>query len=358
MIRLAAIVLAFAFASCSSFLPYGRSEDAAQSGFDAGFAHQRGDGSTEQWARTRNELLKTFAMRALERDLVEEGQEYLQEACDLDAEDASSHATLARLFLTENDARASLVYAERGIEASPGNRELSLVYAAALAENDQIERATAALEAGTDWGAIAANPELARAMLLHYASTGSLSEAREFVTEMTARMPGNPYSHAMLGDLFLASGDVQNAARAYVEALKVDPSITTPRSIQLLIEVDDPSVDPVIAAAHKAERNGDWSAAERLYNFLLKAQIENAEAHIGLAQALWRQNRHQEAASMLAQVRAKDLDWPEHMLAAKIAIGMNQWTEAGIELNLALTQRPGLKAAELLLAHVRQMQIQ
>jgi hypothetical protein len=42
------------------------------------------------------------------------------------------------------------------------------------------------------------------------------------------------------------------------------------------------------------------------------------------------------------------------MLVAKIAIGMKDWESARAALTLAQQDRPGLKAAELLLAHVRQ----
>ena len=82
----------------------------AQKGGDSVRAQQ---GSVEDWAEARSDILRTFAFRALEKNLIEEGRNYLQEACDLDPLDTGSHATLARLFLTENDPRSSLAYSER-----------------------------------------------------------------------------------------------------------------------------------------------------------------------------------------------------------------------------------------------------
>ena len=79
--------------------------------------------TVEDWAEARSDILRTFAFRALEKNLIEEGRNYLQEACDLDPLDTGSHATLARLFLTEDDPRSSLAYSERAIELSPGNLE-------------------------------------------------------------------------------------------------------------------------------------------------------------------------------------------------------------------------------------------
>ena len=324
----------------------------AQKGGDSVRAQQ---GSVEDWAEARSDILRTFAFRALEKNLIEEGRNYLQEACDLDPLDTGSHATLARLFLTENDPRSSLAYSERAIELSPGNLDLSLVYAAALAETDRSELATAELEKYTDWATIASTPELARAMLLHYALTGGLEDAEEFLEKMTEHMPDSPYTWAMVGDLFLASGDVRNAAEAYMQALDRDPNIPTPRVVSEELGLDHaPGIDPVLVAAHQAEEKEDLAGAERLYRFLMRSQGEDPEIHAGLARVLWRQGRYAEAQDLVHAMDPSLFTWREHMLVAKIAIGLKQWDAARASLMLAQRERPGLKAAELLLTHVRQ----
>jgi tetratricopeptide (TPR) repeat protein len=311
--------------------------------------------SVEDWKEARSQVLRTFAFRALEQNLVEESRNYLQEACDLNQNDVTSHATLARLFLAENDPRASLAYAERGIEATPGNLDLSLVYAAALAETDQLDAATLALERFTDWNTISENPDLARAMLLHYASSGGMEDAQEFVDRMAEILPDNPYTYAMLGDLFLASGDVKNAAEAYVQALERDPSISTPRIVSEELGLNGKlGLDPMVAAAQEEERKLDYPGAERLYRFLVKSHPENTDAYIGLARVLWQQNRLDEAQAALSQVDDNLFGWREQMLAAKIAIGQSRWQDAHTALNLARMERPQLKAAGLLLTYVRQ----
>lgn len=311
--------------------------------------------SVDDWAESRSQILRTFAFRALEKNLVEEGRDYLQEACDLDPSDTSSHATLARLYLTENDPRSSLAYSERAIESSPGNLDLSLVYAAALAEVDEEDLATAELEKYTDWATIAATPELARAMLLHYASTGGLEEAEEFLERMTAHMPDSPYTWAMVGDLFLASGDVRNAAEAYMQALDRDPSIPTPRVVSQALGMDaDRTADPVLVAARQSEENDDLAGAERLYRFLLRSPSASDDVRAGLARVLWQQGRNDEAQTLIDEMDSSQFTWLEYMLVAKIAIGQKEWDRARSALLLAQRERPNLKAAELLLAHVSQ----
>ena len=311
--------------------------------------------SIEEWKQSRSQILRTFAFRALERNLTEESQNYLQQACDLDPTDSKSHATLARLFLTENDPKASLAYAQQGMEATPGNLDLSLVYAAALAETDQSGLATEELEKATDWEAIARSPELARAMLLHYASTGGLEEAREFVARMEQTHPNSPYTFAMLGDLFLASGDVANAAEAYMSALELDPNIPTPRIITEELYLNNGNQqDPILMAAISAEEQADYPGAERLYRFLMKSIPENPDVGLGLARVLWHQGRLDEASEAISTFDTSSFEWREHMLVAKIAIGNQDWEVAHSSLLIAIKLRPGLQAGNLLLEHVRQ----
>lgn len=347
--------LALCLAACSS-TPMAEQQDLNEvRGANGGRVAKAQQTSVEDWADARSEILRTFAFRALEKNLIEEGRNYLQEACDLDPLDTGSHATLARLFLTENDPRSSLAYSERAIELSPGNLDLSLVYAAALAETDQPELATAELEKYTDWQTIAATPELARAMLLHYASTGGLEDAHEFLERMTEHLPDSPYTWAMVGDLFLASGDVRNAAEAYMQALDRDPTIPTPRIISEELGVQaSQGIDPVLIAARNAEETDDFAGAERLYRFLQRSKGESAEVQAGLARVLWRQQRFEEANDLVNRMDPSLFTWREHMLVAKIAIGLKDWEAARGALMMAQRERPGLKAAELLLTHVRQ----
>ena len=343
--------------ACSSVFPQNDQGDDMQEKAEAQAKAQ--EQSVDEWRQSRSEILRTFAFRALERNLTEESQNYLQQACDLNPKDAQSHATLARLFLTENDPDASLAYAQQGIESTPGNLDLSLVYAAALAETDQGDLATEELERATDWEAIAKSPELARAMLLHYASTGGMEDAREFVEQMQVTHPKNPYTYAMLGDLFLASGDVRNAAEAYMRALNLDPTMPTPRIITEELSLDnDTSVDPILVAAQTAEKNQDYLGAERLYRFLMKSPTGGIEVSIGLARVLWHQQRMDEATTILDEINTSEFGWREHMLIAKIAIGNGDWEQAHSSLLIATKQRPGLKAAELLLTHVVQKMAQ
>lgn len=343
--------------ACSSAIPHHAA--AAEQQRKAEQHAEAQEQTVDEWKQSRSQILRTFAFRALERNLTEESQNYLQQACDLDPTDSQSHATLARLFLTDDDAEASLAYAQQGMESTPGNLDLSLVYAAALAETDQWDRATEELEKATDWEAIARSPELARAMLLHYASSGGMEEAREFVEQMQITHPDNPYTYAMLGDLFLAAGDVRNAAEAYMVALNIDPDLPTPRIItEELNLANDSSLNPLLVAAQVAEDHQDWAGAERLYRFLDQTPDSGMDVQVGLARVLWHQKRLAEAVTILNLLPLQDFTWREHMLVAKIAIGNQDWEKAHASLVIAIQRRPGLKAAELLLTHVKQKMAQ
>ena len=111
--------------ACSSAIPHHAQQAEQKRKAEEHVAAQ--EQSVEEWKQSRSQILRTFAFRALEKNLTEESQSYLQQACDLDPTDVESHATLARLFLTEDDPEASLAYAQQGMESTPGNLDLSLV---------------------------------------------------------------------------------------------------------------------------------------------------------------------------------------------------------------------------------------
>ena len=172
---------------------------------------------------------------------------------------------------------------------------------------------------------------------------------------MTEYMPDSPYTWAMIGDLFLASGDVHNAAESYMQALDRDPTILTPRVISEELGLEAAvGLDPVLIAALQAEEKQDLAGAERLYRFLTRSKSESSEVQSGLARVLWRQGRYDEAQALVNGMNATLFSWREHMLVAKIAIGREDWEGARSALLQAQRKRPGLKAAELLLTHVRQ----
>ena len=70
------------------------------------------------------------------------------------------------------------------------------------------------------------------------------------------------------------------------------------------------------------------------------------------------QQRMDEATTILDEINTSEFGWREHMLIAKIAIGNGDWEQAHTSLLIATKQRPGLKAAELLLTHVVQKMAQ
>jgi len=303
----------------------------------------------EEWGETRASLLRTFAFRALESNLLDEGREYLTQACEADPEDVASHAALARLLLSEGDAETALVYASRAARVAADDPEVSMVYAAALAENQRPEEASAALE--TAWEAIETDPEFARSLLVHYAALGQTEQAKDFVTEMLTESPEHAVSWAAAGDLLLAEGDLEAAAESYRRALELDPTTPTP-NLQGVVEPK--AGDPALVAAQAAERAGNLEEAGRLYRFLTAREDAPSEARLGLARCLWAEGRYEEAEMVLDEVPFGARGWRGHLLQARLDVVADRYGAARTSLLLALRERPDLRAARLLLEHVDQ----
>ena len=304
----------------------------------------------EQWNEARGSILRTFAFRALEKGLVDEARQYLTEACEADPNDVESHAALARLYLAEGDSRSALAYAERAAIVAPTSPEVSLVYAAALAENGRQAEATVTLE--TAWNAVEHDPAFARAVLTHYASLGENERAHDFVARELKENPERAGSWSLAGDLLLAEGDVEAAAESYRRALELDSDTPMPGSLERMLNKSDGDENPAFEAALKAEDRGDLESAENVLRFIIKTYPAETEARFAMARVLWHKNRPEEADRHLAYVPFGNRDWRAHLLQAKIDIHFDRYGAARSALLLAEEQRPGLKPVSLLLQYV------
>jgi len=305
----------------------------------------------DEWRAARGSILRTFAFRALDKNLIKEARQYLTEACEMDPGDTASHAALARLYLAEGDAPTALVYAERAALAKPGDPEVSMVYAAALAENNQPEKATATLEAA--WTAIEHDPRFARAILTHYAAMGQTDEAKDFVHKLLLEDPTHATSWAISADLMLAEGDLKGATEGYRKALEIDPNTPTPDSVAEALGQNQGG-DPMMVAVHAAERRGDYSSAVNLYRYLVEARPVDYELRLGYARSLCEQKRYALADHELDQVPLGARGWRGHLLQAKLDIHAQRWGHARTTLDLALEERPELRSAALLRGYVEQ----
>jgi Tfp pilus assembly protein PilF len=345
---LTALAAAAALAACSA--PAGREEPVHEVRTTAAAPAGATTEDPAEWSEARGGLLRNFAFRALERNLLEEGRRYLAQACEADPTDGDSHAALARLYLAEGDAGAALVYAERASACRPDDPAVSMVYAAALAENQRPEEATAALEHA--WTAVETDPEFARSVLLHFAALGESGRAKDFVTRRMEEDPQRASSWAAAGDLLLAEGDLEGAAASYKRALELDSTVSTPASLDERIGRASRTEDPVASAARAAEEAGNTAEAENLYRFLVGKDPTSYPARLGLARCLAEQQRWSEAETQLAQVPYGVRGWRGHLLQARLDVRAERWGAGRAALLMALQERPGLKAAELLLQHV------
>lgn len=303
--------------------------------------------SSEAWRESRGKILRTFAWRALENGLSQEATGYFQEACELNPEDASSHAAMARILLAGGDSRKALAFAERAVGAAPLRMETRLVWAAALAENGRDQEATAVLESAWEDGM--QSSDVTRALITHYAASGQSQAANDFVDKILAAQPDSSQAWAAAGDLYLSEGHLEAAATAYGEALKLDSSIPAPSVLKSRLGTAMNDIDPVLSAAQLAEKGGDLLGAERLYRFLVDSNKGDREVISGLSRVLWLQGHLAQAQTTLNLINMENRDWREHLLQAKIEIRRQRWNAGKGSLLLALHQRPGLRAAELLL---------
>ncbi len=338
MIRSLTLLIMLALASCSTTTSIEKSTPTISGG-------EVIDG--DNWRESRGDVLRTFAWRALEKGLSEEATGYLQEACELDPEDASSHAALARIMLAGGQSRKALVFAERAVMVAPEQLECQLVWAASLSENQRDEEANAVLEMAWENGM--QSPEVARALITYYSANNQQSQANDFVQTMLADNPEDAQAWAAAGDLYLAEGQLEAAATAYTEALERDPAIPAPSVLESRLGTAMRDVDPVLSAAMLAEQNNDLVGAERLYRFLVNN--ERADSHViaGLARVLWANKKSDQAQTVLNKIQVDQRNWREHLLQAKLDIGRKRWSAAKGALLIALQERPGLRAAELLL---------
>lgn len=309
-------------------------------------------GETGDWQEARGSILRTFAFRALEKNLVEEAREYLTEACELDPNDVACHAALARLYLAEGDAQSALVYAERAAAAAPDSPEISMVYAAALAENNRMDEATETLE--TAWKAVENDPIFARAILTHYSALGQTDQAKDFVHQVMMNDPNHATSWALAGDLLLSEGDLEGAGESYRKALEIDPNTPTPSSIEMVIGKNPAGEDPLVSSAQAAEAKGDLESATNLYRFLVDTKPLDMNVRLGLSRVLWAQNRYEQADYQLSKVALGVRGWRGHVLQAKLDIQFERYGKARTALKMALRERPDQRAAELLLAFVEE----
>ncbi|MDA1260515.1 MAG: tetratricopeptide repeat protein, partial [Planctomycetota bacterium] len=196
------------------------------------------------------------------------------------------------------------------------------------------------------------DPEFARSILLHFTALGETQRAKDFVTRRMEEDPNRASSWAAAGDLLLAEGDLDGAVESYRRAIMLDPTVTTPASLDERIGRSNRNEDPMQSAARAAEEIGNWAESENLYRFLVSKDQTSHSARLGLARCLFQQERWNEAGVQLAMVPYGVRGWRGHLLQAHLDIREERWATAKGALLLALQERPGQKAAELLLKHV------
>jgi tetratricopeptide (TPR) repeat protein len=304
----------------------------------------------DEWNAARSNILRTFAFRALESNLIEEAREYLSEACEINAEDTVCHAALARLYLAEGKAGKALAYAERAYLFAPSNPEINMVYAAALAETGDVAKASQTLE--STWTAIENDPSFARVILTHYAATGQIEQAQDFVSTMLQNDPQHASSWTTSGDLLLSQGDLTAAAEAYRTAIKIDANVAMPESIRIALNKDIQGIDPMFSAAQRAEETGDIDSALNLLRFLIEREPQNDEFLMAAARVHWANKNTAQSQRYLSEVAVSDRDWRGHVLQAKLDITEQRFTQARTALQMAARNRDGIRSIELLSQYV------
>ena len=150
-----------------------------------------------------------------------------------------------------------------------------------------------------------------------YQIEGEWAQAIETLENAIVEVPNQSQSYQYLGDLYLQRGQVENARRVYEQALELNPSsVSTYETLTQIIRYleNDQSAEQVIQSALKnnpgsskayliyasyLEEIGDLVRSENNYRSALQIDPTNPEIYHTISKFLLRQDRDEEALSMI-----------------------------------------------------------
>ncbi|MDX2222992.1 MAG: tetratricopeptide repeat protein [Rhodospirillaceae bacterium] len=167
--------------------------------------------------------------------------------------------------------------------------------------------------------AAALDQEIAAAVALHNA--GQLDAAAARYRDILRRHPRQPHAMAFLGAINRVTGNAAEARRLLSQALALDPTL--------------PGMRLELALTLTAQN--DWPAAEREFRAVAAADPRSILAARGLAAALRKLNRVEEAAQVLATVADQVPGDPQPVIDL-----CDLWREAGDMARLLAVSTAGL----------------
>lgn len=183
---------------------------------------------------------------------------------------------------------------------------------------------------------------LARLLL----AAGQFGAGHEFAEQAVAEHPDRPEPYLLFGDVALEQGRVSDAALHFEKAASVPPVPTWSASQRKQLAIRIQAGQAVVA-----ERRRGWSNAERSLRAWLELDPKNTNTQLRLANALFQQDRRDEARQQIEQARQESpaLE-PAKAILAKMHLARGERKETRTLLDEAVRENPDDAGVHLNLA--------
>ena len=242
---------------------------------------------------------KLLALLRLQQGKFTAVQDLLQPVLDSNPDDTGALNIMANALLRDGKTEEGLTLLTRIVELQPDSPAAQVRLGAGLLMTGKDDAAVAHMET-----ALTLDPEFQQAdilLIMNQLRKKNFQGAIEAAQAFRRRNPGQVAPHNVLGKVYLASGQPDEARAAFEKALELEPG--------------DPAANHSLAAM--AIEAGDLAAARRYYSTILKHHENSLSALMQLAALDAREMREQDMVAHLEQAMASHPDalQPRLMLA-------------------------------------------
>jgi len=270
----------------------------------------------------------------LELNQPEQALSTLQPILDDNPKDATALSLLSQIAFSKGDKDAGIDALQRAVKSSPDNITLRKFLVKAYIATGATEQALAELKTFQE---LSGNTEESqRLTITAFLNAGKISPAILIAKEMLAADTDNPAIIALIGTLYSANNEHQQARKYFNRALQLQPTLPA----------------AIIGLAHLEKNAGDLDKATALYNKLIAAGQGGIVPMLALAELAEQQQRTNDMLSWLEKARtAAPADIRPRMILANYYLRNSQPNKAEIYLKEALASSP--EHFDLLTLHAR-----
>ena len=298
-------------------------------------------------------------------DQPDEARQVLQPVADDHADDAELLMLVGLSELRSGDSTAGIAGLERALAADAHKVTLRKELASIYMTTDESGLAIQELKKLMDKG----GNEQAALMIIGSLHNGEFEWAISSSLDLLASNPQDPVIISLVGNVFAASGDYQEARRYFEQALSIRPDFF-PATMALarieelegnidkaieryrsLVNADVDSVVPVLALARLEGRRGDTRQVVDLLQAAVEEFPDESRPQLLLAEHYLREKQYQKAALLLEEVAQSEPKQPIVLyLQAKLLIATEQYQRAVSTLTVLLEIDPESTVAQVLQA--------